>query len=69
MLKSIGAANQQTTYGYEKNDNLKSVTDPRGGLYSYAYDSLNRLIREADQDTAQVNYTRNGNGGRRRMGT
>ena len=33
------------------------VTDPRSGVYSYAYDSLNRLIRETDQETSQVNYT------------
>ena len=56
LLRHIGAANQTTLFGYEKNDNLKTVTDPRSGVYSYAYDSLNRLIRETDQEAAQVNY-------------
>jgi YD repeat-containing protein len=38
---------------------MTSVTDPRGGLYAYAYayDGLQRLIRETDQGLAQVNYT------------
>jgi RHS repeat-associated protein len=62
LLKNMGAAvaPQTTTYAYEKNDNLKTVTDPRGGLYSYAYDSLNRLIRETDQENSQVNTTLDG---------
>jgi len=37
-------------------DNLKTITDPRSNLYSFAYDALNRLIRETDQGNAQVNY-------------
>ncbi|MEQ1718034.1 MAG: RHS repeat-associated core domain-containing protein, partial [Hyphomicrobium sp.] len=57
LLRNIGANAQTTIYGYEKNDNLKTVTDPRSGVYSYAYDSLNRLIRETDQENAQVNLT------------
>lgn len=60
LLRNIGANTQTTTFAYEKNDNLKSVTDPRSGIYSYAYDSLNRLIRETDQQSAQVNYTLDG---------
>jgi YD repeat-containing protein len=62
LLRHIGAANQTTAFAYEKNDNLKTVTDPRSGVYSYAYDSLNRLIRETDQENAQVNYTLDGQG-------
>ncbi len=60
LLQNIGANSQTTAYAYEKNDNLKSVTDPRSGIYSYAYDSLNRLIRETDQENSQVNYTLDG---------
>jgi YD repeat-containing protein len=58
LLKHIGANSQTTTFGYEKNDNLKSVTDPRSGLYSYGYDSLNRLISTTDQETSKVTLTR-----------
>jgi len=67
LLTNIGASSQTTAYAYEKNDNLKSVTDPRSGVYTYAYDSLNRLIRETDQESAQVNYTSMGATTSRRM--
>ena len=60
LLRNIGANTQTTVYGYEKNDNVKTVTDPRGGIYAYAYDGVNRLIRETDQETSQVNLTRDG---------
>ncbi|MEQ1711797.1 MAG: DUF6531 domain-containing protein, partial [Hyphomicrobium sp.] len=62
LLKQIGAATQETRYGYEKNDNLKTVTDPRNEVYSYTYDAVNRLIRETDPDAWQVNLTRDGKG-------
>ena len=60
LLKNIGAYNQTTAFGYERNDNLKSVTDPRSGLYSYGYDSLNRLITQTDQENSTVTLTRDG---------
>jgi YD repeat-containing protein len=56
-LRSIGAGGQTTTYAYERNDNLKSVTDPRGKLYGYSYDAINRLIQELDPNGAAVKYT------------
>ena len=37
-----------------------SLTDPRSNVFSWAFDSLNRLIRETDEGSAQVNLTRNG---------
>jgi YD repeat-containing protein len=40
--------------------NVTAVTDPRSNVYSYAFDSLNRLIRETDPEDSQVNYTLNG---------
>jgi RHS repeat-associated protein len=58
LLKHIGANSQNTIYGYDKTSLLTSVTDPRGGVYGYAYDGLQRLIRETDQGSAQVNVTR-----------
>ena len=57
-LKSIGAANQTTTYAYDKTSNLKSTTDPRGKLFSYGYDSVNRLIQELDPNGQGVNTTK-----------
>ncbi|WP_295557691.1 RHS repeat-associated core domain-containing protein [uncultured Hyphomicrobium sp.] len=60
LLKQIGAASQEFEYSYDKTSNLKTVTDPRSGVYGYAYDSVNRLIKETDQESAEVNLTRNG---------
>src|SRR6266545_4242112 len=60
FLTFVGAATQTWTYGYDKTDNLVSVTDPRTNVYQRAFDPLNRLIRETDEETAQVNLTRNG---------
>ncbi len=62
LLKQIGANTQETRFGYEKNDNLKTVTDPRNEVYSNTYDAVNRLIRETDPGTNQVNLTRDGKG-------
>ena len=59
LMRSIGAASQQTNYGYDRTDELVQVTDPRSNLYAYAYDALSRLFRETDQESAQVNLTRN----------
>jgi YD repeat-containing protein len=60
LLQQIGANTQTTAFAYEKNGNLKSVTDPRSGLYAYGYDSLNRLIQTVDEETSQVNLTLDG---------
>jgi YD repeat-containing protein len=46
MLKSIGATGQATSYAYDRTDLLKTVTDPRSTVFSYAYDALQRLISE-----------------------
>ena len=58
LMRSIGASAQQTSFAY--NRTIKTVTDPRSNLYSYAYDALQRLIRTTDQESAQVNLTRDG---------
>lgn len=48
LIRSIGAVNQTTQYGYDKNDNLVTTTDPLSHLYQSAYDPLNRLIQQTD---------------------
>ena len=60
LLRHIGAATQTTTLAYDRTDLNTTVTDPRSNLYSYAYDSLQRLIKTTDQDGSEVNLTRNG---------
>ncbi|NJM29784.1 MAG: RHS repeat protein [Rhizobiales bacterium] len=46
LLRSIGAQNQATVYGYDRTDLHRTTTDPRGTLYSNAYDALQRLKSE-----------------------
>ena len=48
LMRSIGAASQQTNYGYDQTDRLLAVSDPRSSLYVYVYDPISKLIREMD---------------------
>lgn len=62
LLKSIGADGPTKPYqfAYDKTDNLKTVTDPRSGLFQYGFDPLNRLISETDEENKTVALTRDG---------
>ncbi len=60
LLTFVGAGTQTWTHAYDRTDNRVQVTDPRSNLYRWAFDPLNRLIRETDEDNAQVNLTLNG---------
>jgi RHS repeat-associated protein len=62
LIKSVGAVagNSQYQFGYDKVDNLTSVTDPRSNIFGYGFDTLNRLISETDESSATVTLTRNG---------
>ncbi len=62
LLRTIGASNQTTTYGYDRTDLNTEIIDPRGNLYAFAFDGVQHLIRETNQEGAQVNLTRNGQG-------
>ncbi|WP_210404744.1 hypothetical protein [Hahella sp. CCB-MM4] len=57
MIKSIGAAGQETRYGYDTNSNLTSITDPRLNTTTQAFDALNRLIKITDADLKDTQYT------------
>jgi len=42
---SIGLTSE-TSLGYDREDNLTSITDPRQGNWQQGYDGLNRLVKE-----------------------
>ena len=58
LMRSIGAAGQQTLFSYDRTDNLTAVKDPRDGLFAYAYDGLQRLAATTDQTNAGITLTR-----------
>ncbi|MGP0060686.1 MAG: DUF6531 domain-containing protein, partial [Beijerinckiaceae bacterium] len=62
LIQSVGAmpANSSYQFGYDRTDNLITVTDPRSYVFSYGFDALNRLIQETDEQSAIVTLTRNG---------
>jgi YD repeat-containing protein len=55
-LKSIGASNQTTVFGYDKDNNLSSTTDPLTNATTQAFDALNRLIQVAAPLSATTAY-------------
>ena len=59
LYRDIGAINQTATFGYDKNDNLTSVLNPRSYATTMAYDALNRLQTETDALTGIVSTTNN----------
>jgi RHS repeat-associated protein len=46
----------QTSYSYTWNGQVKSKTDPNGGVSSYTYDLDRRLTKKTDPMTASVSY-------------
>jgi RHS repeat-associated protein len=57
-----------TTYAYDANGNLSSITDPLPKVTNLAYDPLNRLSSITYTDgTPNVSYTYDANGNRRSM--
>ncbi|WP_161957150.1 DUF6531 domain-containing protein [Aestuariivirga litoralis] len=58
LMRSIGAAGQQTAFAYDRTDNLTEVKDPRGGLFGYSYDGLQRLAKLIDETGARVELMR-----------
>jgi YD repeat-containing protein len=56
LYQDIGAVNQTTTYAYDANGNLTSVSDPLTRVTTNAYDALNRLITNTDTANGQTHY-------------
>lgn len=61
LAQDIGAlATEATTYGYDANGNLKTVTDPLNHSTTNVYDALNRLIQATDANNGVSTYAYNG---------
>ena len=56
LLQSIGAASQTWTYGYDKNGNLETITDPATEPTTRGFDALDRLIQVTDPDLETAGY-------------
>ncbi len=51
-----------TSYDYDTNDNLVTITDNVGNVFSFTYDSLNRKTKMDDPDLGRWTYTYDQNG-------
>ncbi len=56
LYQEIGAVNETTTYQYDNQGNLVTLTDPNGNNTANTYDALNRLAKITDQLSGNVNY-------------
>ncbi|HKW53200.1 MAG TPA: hypothetical protein VJO12_05885, partial [Stellaceae bacterium] len=56
LFKSIGAAGQTTTYGYDGDDRLISTTDPLTHVTGQSFDALGRLIQVAAPLSSTTEY-------------
>lgn len=48
-----------TTYGYDENDNLTSVTDPNGHKTTYTYDGAGNRTSQTDPESHKTSWTYN----------
>ena len=56
--------NNTNAYGYNAQDNLISVTDPRSLVTGYVYDGFRRVIQESSPDKGTTVYTLDNAGNR-----
>ncbi|MCU1349856.1 MAG: repeat protein [Acidobacteria bacterium] len=56
-LSGASGGSIATTYAYDLQDNLVSVTDPNGNATTYAYDDFNRLQTQTSPVTGTTSYT------------
>lgn len=59
LYKDLTALNYATTYTYDANGNLASVTDANNGIVSYTYDSLNRISTQTNPDNGVTTFNYN----------
>ncbi|MFC1591885.1 RHS repeat-associated core domain-containing protein [Thermodesulfobacteriota bacterium] len=56
LQKVIQPGERDTRYGYDKHENLISVTDAEGAVTTYGYDDLGRLLQIVSPDTGTTTY-------------
>ena len=56
LASDLGAQAQRTSYTYDNNNNLATVTDPLGHSNGNIYDALNRLTAVLDPNLGTVHY-------------
>ena len=62
-LRYIGHSELGTVYStYDRNNNLKTVTDAEGNQTTYTYDELNQLVELKDNSNRRWTYTYDANG-------
>ncbi|HZR34508.1 MAG TPA: RHS repeat-associated core domain-containing protein, partial [Nevskia sp.] len=59
LYQDVGAQNQTTTYGYDNNGNVTSVTDPLSHTTGSGYDALDRLAQVTDPASGVTHYAYN----------
>ena len=57
LAYEMGASSQTTSYTYDGDKNLKTVTDPMGRVTTNTYDALNRLTQVNDAAGGNTNFT------------
>lgn len=57
LRQIIGAQGQTTTYGYDKNGNITTITDGNSQVSTQAHDALDRLIAHNAPLNHQVDYS------------
>jgi RHS repeat-associated protein len=63
ILQQIGASGQKTTFAYDANGNLLSITDGLTNTTTGAFDALNRLVTSIDplRNTTDLGYDKQDN--------
>src|SRR5205823_2042603 len=57
VAQILGTGTITTSYAYDAQDNLASVTDPNGNATTYAYDDFHRLQSQVSPVTATTTYS------------
>jgi len=55
--QDLGSINAKSDYGYDAQDNLTSVSDPKGGNTTYSYDDLGNLLSQTSPDTGTTQFS------------